>query len=353
MGRDQGMGNEQEQSTGAQERALAVAPVRLRDPGGGRRSAMTAAVVVAAALAVAIVLASLPGQAPPPSVGPSAASPATPSSFGTSAPASTTGASAAPTPLMGFDPIGIPQLLAMTPATDHFRLAKQIRDGELDGHVVIVRGKLETIRVRCPAHGTCIMAAIQGLDLRVTVDERSLPWREIPGGPAWLALSVRRDQLVFMGTAGDQLSTLKIADGWLALATWCEDAYGADPACPLTGPMLHPVPEGPSWRGGEDGGEQVRVQPDELVGAPRNQAWFTGPFLLLDPLPPCERMPAIGPEEAPGGGMTLAMALAASATPASTDPPCDTDQRRTVMARIVPGAIPWTVIPDPDTSSQP
>ena len=126
-------------------RTLAIPPVRLRDPGGGGRSAALALValvsVVAVAVAIPTLLADQPGPSPP-AVGRASVAPVT-RSPGESA----SGASAA----LESPPEPVPAASLRLPdeVYNAHELVQAVEAGDLDGRLVIVRGSLETIALPC------------------------------------------------------------------------------------------------------------------------------------------------------------------------------------------------------------
>jgi hypothetical protein len=263
--------------------------VPLRDPGGGRRSAAltlgAAVVVVAVAIAIPGMLG---GQADP-----------APSAVSRPSPAPATAPTAPRTP--------VPTLPLPAAVYSARQLVQAVRAGELDGRLVLVRGSLETIVFPCDREPhplrTCVMLAIEGVDLPVTAGRLSLPWHDDPPAGDYLVVVPDAGRLVYVGhiapgrpwpTAIDLLtaaverddpggvpSELFLVDGWLVLdppsSCRASPSPGASP-CREPGPFLadeRPVPgASPSDLEGS------RVIVDVAMGIDPAAEVAEGPFLV-------------------------------------------------------------------------
>lgn len=323
--------------------ALAVAPQPLRDPGGGRRSALVALLAVATVVGLGIGLAQQ-GAATPAS-----ATPATPAA----SPSATTGPVVPATPGVppsatpaGSDTALLEALLEGVSPTPARALATQVQAGALDGRLVLVNGRLEAIPFPCaggvpePGH-ECVLLAVEGVDAAVSAGSVALPWHEPGRRRGWLAFAAWNGRLVYLGSVGERGATLHLDEGRVILPADCastpDDAY-----CQEAGAFLiYDVPADASLDPTVSG-IRVRVAP-ELRRVLPPEGWAQGLLLVADPLPPCTRMPAaIPPDDA------IVLAVSTEPTPSPTPEVCDRDQRQTTVAVLDPATVVVTrVAPAP------
>jgi hypothetical protein len=310
------------------QRALAVVPVRLRDPGGGRQAAGLALVglvaVVVAALAVA---GQLPVEVPP--------SPAVRASL-VAAPPSPASASPA-------DMTPAPPTATMTPPLTTLGagvLVRAVRNGSLNGRLVIVQGDLEVIELPCDrppsTSSACVVLSIRNLDLPVEAGAVALPWHETPVQGDWLVTVVESGRLRYLGSLAasayepgtlDQLTlhllardldepprTLFVADGWLIVNpphTCYRRAPGATP-CPTPAPFL--AGDKPFADGVPRGSRGAPVDLVSPAGVDPAATVTEGPFLVTLPAAAACRPGSVAPGCAEG---TVRWALAARYDPRS------------------------------------
>jgi hypothetical protein len=200
-------------------------------------------------------------------------------------------------------------------------LVRAVRQGGLDGWIVVVAGDLEVIELPCDqgptTWHTCVLLAIQGLDLPVEAGAPSLPWHEDPAPGDWLVTVVEGGRLRYLGSLAaspyepaslDQLTlhllarhldepprTLFAANGWLVANPphTCHSRGPAAAPCPTPPPFLagdEPFPDGlpRSARGGSvDLAGSVGVDPAAVV--------TEGTFLVTLPAAALCRPGTVGP----------------------------------------------------------
>ena len=238
--------------------SLDVEPVALRDPKGGRRSALAVLAGVIAVIAVGIGAAGLLGPGQAPARVPPTAQGAPPAPGGTAGIPPSATVAAAPTAA----PTASPKFLVLPAVTDGpDPLLAAVRAGSAEGRLVLVEGHLETIPLPCASSlstlHTCVLLAIEGMDLKVAAGAAQLPWPGDPPADAALVLRVLGHGLVYLGwldpstpvlpglapeDAGHAIvgethgrpGELVAADGWLV-------AEGVH-SCPAIGPGATPCP---------------------------------------------------------------------------------------------------------------
>lgn len=282
-------------------RALAVAPVAIRDPGGGRRSALLGLVGVAAVLGIAIGAATLlPSSPASTEMGTRAAG----ARATASAPGSDASPSSSPSPTPGPE-MTLPPAIVFYNAHE---LGEQVAGGSLDGRLVLVLGKLEAIALPCDrepdALHSCVLLAIEGVDLPVQAGTVALPWHDDPPSGDLLVVMPSRGKLVYLGHlppasrsprlidvltrdlllqqgASGPPAEMFLVDGWLVPRPPSSCPVTTDPSaspCWIPGPFLaddEPAADGsPRSRRGSNVvvGDAVGIDPEATV--------TRGPFLV-------------------------------------------------------------------------
>jgi hypothetical protein len=275
---------------------LSVSPVQLPGSGRGRRSALTALVVLGGAIAAAVVVAQ---------VAPNAVERTPP-------PVAASAASGVPSPTLpdSLAPAGLP------PRVTSAELAQQVRHGTLEGRLVFVEGRLEAIPAPCdvtPARDhACVRLAVGGLALPVNAGAGASAGPGTPSPKAHLVLAVERGQLTYLGslvaspdappTIGeltDQLLEPGLADPPHTLFDM-EGYLVVNPVhgCPVPAPDAAPCPDPPPFmaedeplEGGmlrSDAGARVDLEPGVVDVDPATTV-TAGTFLVtMAPGEPCQ-----------------------------------------------------------------
>jgi hypothetical protein len=147
-------------------------------------------------------------------------------------PSGATPASDRPTATATAPPTPAPALRLPDEAYGSEDLVRAVASGRLDGRLVLVRGSLESIAFPCdgepdPLH-TCVMLAIEGLDLDVMAGVISLPWHDDPPPGDSLVVVPDGGRLVYLGHVAPDLQWPSTIDG-LTRALLRNDPAGAPP----------------------------------------------------------------------------------------------------------------------------
>jgi len=286
-------------------RDLQVPPTPILGQGGGPRAAGVVLVAAVALIAVGFGAARLFPEASP---RPVVATPRGSAAAVMPSPSSPPSPTAAPSPTLP-EPTGSP--VALPPRLTAQQLTAAVRAGDLDGRLVFIDGKLEVIELPCdrtpaPDH-TCILLAVEGLNLPVNAGAAVLPW---PGGPSRRALLVfeadRGRGLTYLGSmvptpGGSEpvsILTRRLLQGDLSdpprnlfdvrgylvadAAQACPFVYGNAVPCPPEGPFLaEDEPSGDGTLGSLRGASvDIARRAADLPEAPVSE----GIFLLALPL---------------------------------------------------------------------
>ena len=191
-----------------------------------------------------------------------------------------------------------PALDGPTLTADELRAA--IADGSLDGRVIVVDGRLESMQIPCPAPGACNLLVLHGLDGILVTDDRRPVGAEPPPDRGRLLLVPGGGGLRLLGAAPASLGhpltvkeaatgisldpravPLEAVSGWIVSRgpVFCPyETEGATP-CTASWPWLTDDEPGPGGSLTSDVGVPVRVA-DPLAGGPLVVPVARGPFLV-------------------------------------------------------------------------